>query len=86
MASPAREITIMSSKTQRVMDDIRARIASGEYPPGSKLPSAREMRDQYDVSQMTIRIAIERLRAAGVVTTAPGAGVFVTDPPAGTDV
>lgn len=78
MASPAREIVIMPSKIQTVMDDIRARIRAGEYPPGSKLPSGRELRSRYDVSQMTVRIAIERLKAEGVVVSTPGSGVYVS--------
>ncbi len=76
MASPSTEIH-MPTKTQKVIDDITARIQSGELTSGTKLPSAAEMRTQYDVSQMTIRMAIERLKAAGLVVTAPGAGVYV---------
>lgn len=67
------------SKTQRLIDDISAQIRSGVLKPGDKLPSGREMRDQYGVSQMTVRMAIERLKAAGLVTTTPGAGAYVAD-------
>lgn len=76
MTSPSTEIH-MPTKTQTVIDDITARIQAGEWPKGAKLPSARLMRAEYDVSQQTIRMAIERLKAAGLVVTAPGAGVFV---------
>lgn len=78
MASPAREIDTMPSKIQVVMDDLMKRIRAGEFPPGSKLPSGRELRDHYDVSQMTVRMAIERMRAAGWVNTVPGSGVYVS--------
>ncbi len=71
----------MPAKFEVVMTRIIVAIRSGDYPPGSRLPSAREMRAEFGVSQMTIRTAIERLRAAGWVTTTPGAGVFVTDHP-----
>lgn len=76
MTSPARE-SVVSSKTQLLIDALIARIRAGEFPPGSRLPSGRELRAEYAVSQMTVRIAVERLRAAGWVITAPGAGVFV---------
>jgi GntR family transcriptional regulator len=83
MASPARESTV-TSLTQRLIDDIETRIRSGELPPGAKLPSGRLLREQHGVSQMTVRIAIERLRAAGWVVTVPGAGVYVSaSPPIG---
>lgn len=71
----------MPTKVETVIADVIRRIRAGEYPPGSKLPSAREMRETYDVSQMTIRTAVERLRAEGWVTTSPGAGVFVSEKP-----
>ena len=71
----------MPAKFQVVMDDVIRRIRSGDAAPGSKLPSAREMREQYAVSQQTIRTAVERLRAAGWVTTTPGAGVYVSSSP-----
>lgn len=84
MASPAREITAMPSKTQLLMDAIKDQIRSGALAPGAKLPSAREMRDEHGVSQMTVRMAVERLKAAGWVTSIPGAGVYVAEsPPAG---
>jgi len=69
----------MPSKTQKIIDDVTAKIRSGDLRPGDKLPSGAEMRAQYAVSQMTVRMAIERLKAAGLVTTTPGAGVYVTE-------
>ena len=69
----------MPSKTETVILDITAKISSGVLLPGDKLPSGREMCEFYGVSQMTVRMAIERLKAAGLVTTTPGAGVYVTE-------
>ncbi len=81
MASPAKERCTVPTKIETVMSAVQAQIRSGALSPGAKLPSARQMRTEYDVSQMTIRMAIERLRAEGWVTTAPGAGVFVAEHP-----
>lgn len=82
MASPAKErTTAMPSKIDTVIAAVQSQIRSGDLVPGDKLPSAREMRAQYDVSQMTIRIAVERLRADGWVTTTPGSGVYVAPHP-----
>ena len=81
MSSPARG-SLMPSKVQTIIDDVQRRIRSGEWPPGTKLPSASEMRDAYGVSQMTVRTAVDRLRVAGWVITTPGAGWWVApDPP-----
>ena len=70
----------MPSKTDALISAITKLIRSGEYAPGDKLPSGREMCERYDVSMMVVRMAVERLRAAGLVTTTPGSGIYVADP------
>lgn len=67
--------SVMTTKIQRLIDDITQKIQSGEWPPGHQLPLDRELREQYEVSQMTIRTAMERLHA--LVESAPGKGRFV---------
>ena len=62
---------------QRIVDEIAARIESGELPPGSKLPSSRELQEQYDTSHMTVRTAVTILRDRGLVESISGVGVFV---------
>jgi DNA-binding GntR family transcriptional regulator len=64
---------------QRIVDDIVARIDSGELAPGAKLPSSRELQEQYDTSHMTVRTAITILRDRGLVESVSGVGVFVTE-------
>lgn len=62
---------------QRIVDDIRTRIESGDLQPGDKLPSSRELQEQYDTSHMTVRTAITILRDRGLVESVSGKGVFV---------
>lgn len=57
--------------------DIAARIDTGEYPPGSRLPTYAQLADLYSVSLASIRRAIGQLRDDGVVEGHPGKGVFV---------
>jgi GntR family transcriptional regulator len=52
---------------QRVAADLRDRITSGEWPPGHRIPSWRNLAAEHDVGQGTIRLAIAELRAAGLV-------------------
>jgi GntR family transcriptional regulator len=66
------------TKVQRLIDDITAKIESGEWPPGHQLPTDSQLRAQYDVSQMTVRTAMERLRH--LVDSEPGKGRFVAEP------
>jgi len=82
MSTPATgSAVVMPTKTQQLIDYVVERIRSGELPPGTKLPAARELRERFDVSQAVVRTAVDRLRAAGWVTTAPGAGWWVADNP-----
>lgn len=64
---------------QRVVDDIRDRIASGELSPGDKLPTKRELAVQYGVSLAVIDAAMIELRAAGLVRGQQGKAVYVAD-------
>jgi GntR family transcriptional regulator len=64
---------------QQIADDLAARIDSGEYPPGAKLPSYSNLADLYTVSVATAQRAILILRTRGLVEGEPGRGVFVRD-------
>jgi len=69
---------------QRIVDEIVTRIESGELPPGTKLPSSRELQEQYGTSHMTVRTAITILRDRGLVESVSGVGVFVAERPSTT--
>ncbi|MFE9955768.1 winged helix-turn-helix domain-containing protein [Micromonospora sp. NPDC005299] len=63
---------------QRIAQDIRDKISSGEYGPGVKLPSLREMSAHYGVSAEPVRSALLILQAEGLVEGHQGKGVYVT--------
>lgn len=64
---------------RRIAEDIRARITSGELPPGALLPTQQELQAQYGVARMTARQAISELVNEGLVTSQQGKGVMVRD-------
>lgn len=67
---------------EKVAQLLRRRIALGGLPPGSKLPTERELAQALDVSRNTIREAIRELGRDGVVETTlgRGGGTRVLDP------
>lgn len=69
------------SPVQQVAADLRARIESGELEPGAKLPVTHQLMKRYGVSGETLRHAIGRLKAAGLVETKRGVGTFVRRQP-----
>ena len=62
-----------------VADRLRERIAAGEFPPGSQLPTGRELADEYKVAPNTVLAAIRQLRDEGVVYSQQGRGSFVKE-------
>lgn len=66
----------------QIADDLRAKITAGTHPPGSKLPSNKELTEQYGVADGTVRAALEELRGEGIVETQSTLGTFVKRRPA----
>ncbi len=60
--------------------DLRKKIMAKEYVPGQLLPSERDLMQIYNVSRLTVREAINRLVAQGMVKKKQGKGTFVNEP------
>jgi len=66
---------------QQLADLLRARIKSGEFPPGTRLPSIVSLSQEYDLAPITVRKATTQLQKEGLVESRSGWGTFVTDQP-----
>ncbi|MYW00831.1 GntR family transcriptional regulator [Streptomyces sp. SID3343] len=62
---------------QQLASAIRSDIRSGEYSPGSLLPSESALCERYGVSRPTVRQALAALRSEGLVIVQRGKGSFV---------
>jgi DNA-binding GntR family transcriptional regulator len=56
---------------------LRARILAGDLPPGTRLPSIRQLARERDVSDAVTRAVMAVLIAAGLVESRPGSGYYV---------
>lgn len=63
--------------SRRIADELRERISAGDLSPGVKLPSEREMAEQYETARNAAREAIRLLTDDGLVVAEHGRGVFV---------
>jgi GntR family transcriptional repressor for pyruvate dehydrogenase complex len=63
--------------THQLVTRIAADITSGRLPPGSRLPTEKEMMTATGVSRTVVREAIACLRADGLVLVRHGVGAFV---------
>lgn len=70
---------------RKVMDEIRSRITSGEYPVGSQIPSTGDLRAATGLSITSVRRAVQQLEADGILKGHPGKGVFVLAVPEDAD-
>jgi DNA-binding GntR family transcriptional regulator len=69
-------------KYARVVAEIQRRIESGEYPPGSMLPSEHQLSDEFQIARPTAVRALRVLRQDGWIDTQQGKGSFVRGRPA----
>ena len=63
----------------QILEQIRARIAARDWPPGKELPSIRALAAGLNVSVITVKRAYLDLETEGVIVTRHGKGSFVAD-------
>ncbi|HAT32699.1 MAG TPA: GntR family transcriptional regulator [Janthinobacterium sp.] len=66
-------------RVEAVLRKLETGLLDGSLPAGARLPAERLLAEQYGVSRNTVREAIQRLAARGLLRSRRGAGVFVTD-------
>ncbi|SDI42351.1 DNA-binding transcriptional regulator, FadR family [Pseudomonas flavescens] len=62
-----------------VYQQMKRNIQDGRWAPGSKLPSESELIASFQVSRVSVRSAVQRLRGLGIVMTQQGKGTFVIE-------
>ncbi len=68
-------------KYVKLQDALKARIRDGVYVKGDRLPGEVALADQFSVSRVTARQAMEALKNEGLVIRRQGAGSFVQSIP-----
>lgn len=64
----------------QIQQVILEKIQSGVWPVKSRIPSERELSEQFNVSRMTMRRALSELVLQGVLTREVGRGTFISEP------
>lgn len=87
MPENTREIAQSAGKnlTQVVAGQLKRRILEGGLRAGEKLPTEKQLTQEFGVSRTVIREAISGLKQDGLVASRQGSGVFVFDPPQNTE-
>ncbi len=63
----------------QLKEQVRYAIMSGDYEPGSPLPSIRELTAQLGIHRNTVHRVYLELQATGLLASRPGKGVFVNE-------
>jgi GntR family transcriptional regulator, transcriptional repressor for pyruvate dehydrogenase complex len=67
--------------SEEVREQLKQSILQGHFKAGDRLPSERDLAEEFQVSRVAIREALRTLENSGFVTTrqGPAGGAFVTD-------
>ncbi len=64
---------------EQIVSGIHTALANGQLPPGTPLPSVRQLAADTQVSVITVKRAYEELERDGIIHSRPGLGSFITD-------
>lgn len=74
-------VQVRSIRYHEIADALRQRIRSGGFSAGRLLPSESALSQEFGVSRVTVRRALDVLRDEGMVNAHQGLGWFVTGDP-----
>lgn len=63
----------------QIMEQVKHRVASGDWGPGQEIPSIRSLAVDLRVSVITIKRAYMELEHEGILVTRQGRGTFIAD-------
>lgn len=77
MLNPQAPIPLYHQLAEKIMIAIR----SGEFPPGSRIPSEHRLAADFSIGRPTVRQAIDSLVRKGLLSRRKGSGTYVCKPP-----
>jgi len=64
---------------RQIAEQLRSLIAAGEFAPGSRLPSERDLAKQLGVSRPSVREALIAMEVEGLIDVRTGSGIYVVN-------
>lgn len=64
--------------SERVAQELMGLIAAGTLAPGERLPGERNLADMMNVSRVSVRAALQELKAQGIIVAVQGGGTRVS--------
>lgn len=66
-------------KYRLIAEHIKQKITNGEWAVGTKIPSQRQLSEEFRVNRSTVITALEELTAEGLIEGKTGVGTIVTN-------
>ena len=66
----------------QIIEQVRRKVALGDWPPGMDMPSIRQLAADLSISVITVKRAYQELEGEGVIVTQPGRGSSIARGPA----
>src|SRR3954467_10456301 len=70
-----------NSKHRVILRDVRQRIVDGTFPPGGRIPTRRELMNEFDAGPVTAHRALAQLLRGGFLIARGALGTFVAPTP-----
>jgi len=64
---------------EKINNDLLLDIKNGVYKVGMRVPTEKELSEEYSVSRITSKKALDKLAEQGIINRIPGKGSFVAD-------
>lgn len=75
----SRETNMPKYRWEEIADTLRQRIKDGTYPPGTRLPSRRQLEREFECTDPPVGTAMRTLKQEGLVETLNGVGAYVAE-------
>ncbi|MCF3932733.1 GntR family transcriptional regulator [Acuticoccus sp. M5D2P5] len=80
VSPPAQGVRAKAATDGRtIYGEVREAILNGAFSPGSRLPTERDLADQFHATRSTVRKTMSRLAAEGLIVRHVGRGTFVSE-------
>lgn len=73
------QISDNTAFSEKIVTQITDAIVRGELHPGDRLPTERDLADQFGVSRTAVRDAVKILAGRGILQVRRGIGIFVSE-------
>lgn len=64
---------------EQIVDWIKSYIERGDWTVGTKIPTQRQLATQFNVNRSTVQLALDELKADGLIESKVGSGIFVAN-------